>query len=148
MASTGCFCGMRRTRRGSNACGAGWAPAVGSVRSAASSRGFVNSRTVGAVQQHFNVGAARELPVPDLPLEEQRRIADALGALDDLIDTNLELRTHLEAARRAIVASATRRSSIRIRLDDVAEHLPGKYLKKSDYEAGEVCRLRVRAGAQ
>ena len=37
--------------------------------------GFVNSRTVGAVQQHFNVGAARELPVPDLALEEQRRIA-------------------------------------------------------------------------
>jgi len=100
------------------------------------SRGFVNSRTVGAVQQHFNVGAARELPVPDLPLEEQRQIAGALGTLDDLIDTNRELRIRLEATRRTIVVSATRRSSIRVRLGDVAEHLPGKYLKKSDYERG------------
>ena len=45
------------------------------------------------MQQHFNVGAARELPVPDLPLEEQRRIAGVLGALDDLIDTDERLAT-------------------------------------------------------
>jgi type I restriction enzyme S subunit len=51
-------------------------------------QGFVASRLVGAVQQHFNIGAAREMPIPRLPFDRQRAIADALGVLDDLIDTN------------------------------------------------------------
>lgn len=51
-------------------------------------RGYINSRVVGAVQQHFNVGAARGIPIPATSPDEQRRIAGVLGALDDLIETN------------------------------------------------------------
>jgi type I restriction enzyme, S subunit len=70
------------------------------------SRGFVSSRLVGAVQQHFNVGAARELPVPDLPIEEQRRIVGVLGKLDDLIDLNRGL-SQRAAALAVALASAS-----------------------------------------
>jgi type I restriction enzyme S subunit len=59
-------------------------------------RGFVESRLVGAVQQHFNIGDAREMPVPRLALDRQRAIADVLGALDDLVDTNEQLLAHLD----------------------------------------------------
>jgi len=51
-------------------------------------RGYIDSRVVGAVQQHFNVGAARGIPIPAASLDEQRRVAAVLGALDDLIETN------------------------------------------------------------
>lgn len=54
-------------------------------------RGYINSRTVGAVQQHFNVGAAKGIPIPSTSLDEQRRIAAVLGALDDLIETERAL---------------------------------------------------------
>lgn len=49
---------------------------------------FVSSRLVGAVQQHFNVGSARDLLLKLPPLDEQRCIAGALGALDDKIESN------------------------------------------------------------
>ena len=58
-------------------------------------RGYIDSRTVGAVQQHFNVGAARGVPIPAASMEEQQRIASVLGALDDLIETNRLLGTSL-----------------------------------------------------
>lgn len=49
----------------------------------------VGGNLVGAAQQHFNVGAAKEmeLNLPDLPT--QRKIAGILSAYDDLIENNL-----------------------------------------------------------
>ena len=51
---------------------------------------FVASRLVGAVQQHFNIGSAREMKLQVPPLVEQRAIADLLGAIDDKIESNRE----------------------------------------------------------
>lgn len=49
----------------------------------------VGGNLVGVAQQHFNVGAAREM-VLDLPeLPTQRKIAGILSAYDDLIENNL-----------------------------------------------------------
>ena len=45
-------------------------------------KGFVSSRLVGAVQQHFNVGSARELRIPNLPLVKQQAKASVLRSLD------------------------------------------------------------------
>jgi type I restriction enzyme, S subunit len=42
----------------------------------------INSRLVGAVQQHFNIGAARELKIYCPPVKEQRKITAALICLD------------------------------------------------------------------
>jgi len=51
-------------------------------------KGYVYSRIVGAVQQHFNVGAARELEIPGISIAEQAAIAEVLGALDFKIEAN------------------------------------------------------------
>lgn len=50
--------------------------------------GYISSRLVGAVQQHFNVGSAKEMVLALPPLVEQRGIATTLGVLDDKIESN------------------------------------------------------------
>jgi type I restriction enzyme, S subunit len=65
-------------------------------------QGQVHSNTVGAVQQHFNVGAARRLELPALSRPEQDAIASVLGALDDRIELNRRMNETLEAMARAI----------------------------------------------
>lgn len=62
----------------------------------------VASHLVGAVQQHFNVGAARTLPMKLPPLGEQKEIADVLGSLDDKIEQNRRTGRKLEALARAM----------------------------------------------
>lgn len=49
---------------------------------------FVRARTVGAVQQHFNVGSAKELELSLPPYPVQRALSGLLGALDDKIAAN------------------------------------------------------------
>lgn len=62
----------------------------------------VQAYTVGAVQQHFNVGAARQIRFRRPPLQEQHRIVGLLGALDDKIELNRRMNETLEAMARAI----------------------------------------------
>lgn len=65
----------------------------------------IRSHLVGAVQQHFNVGAARQLPL-DLPsLATQRAIAHILGTLDDKIELNRKTSETLEAMARTLFKS-------------------------------------------
>lgn len=65
-------------------------------------RDHIASHLVGAVQQHFNVGAARTLTL-DLPsMPEQRSIAGVLGALDNKIELNRRTSRTLERLGRAI----------------------------------------------
>ena len=66
---------------------------------------FVDSRLVGSVQKHFNVGHARGLRFPLPPLGEQKRIAAALGALDNKIDLNRGMNRTLEEMARALFKS-------------------------------------------
>ncbi|MGY1762336.1 hypothetical protein ACI79G_14920 [Geodermatophilus sp. SYSU D00779] len=68
--------------------------------------GYVASRLVGAVQQHFNIGAARELEVPLLSIEQQRAIAQTLGVLDDKIEHNDAVRSRLRELGFAELARA------------------------------------------
>jgi type I restriction enzyme, S subunit len=49
----------------------------------------VAGNLVGAAQQHFNVGAAKDLEVSLPPRPEQDRIANIFSAYDDLIENNL-----------------------------------------------------------
>lgn len=65
----------------------------------------VETHLVGAVQQHFNVGSARRMPVLLPPLEEQDRILAVLGALDDKIELNRRMNRTLEAMARALFRS-------------------------------------------
>jgi type I restriction enzyme S subunit len=49
-------------------------------------RAHIDAYSGGAVQQHFNVGAARSIRMNLPPIVEQERIVGVLGALDDKID--------------------------------------------------------------
>lgn len=54
-------------------------------------QGFVRSRIVGAVQQHFNVSAARDMEIPTIDVATQKRQVALLRAADDLIDRNVSV---------------------------------------------------------
>jgi type I restriction enzyme S subunit len=65
----------------------------------------VNAHLVGAVQQHFNVGAARSM-VMQLPgLPEQQAITQILNALEDKIELNRRMNKTLEAMAQALFKS-------------------------------------------
>jgi type I restriction enzyme S subunit len=66
---------------------------------------IVNEHVVGAVQQHFNVGAAKSLKLPLPPLPEQRSIARVLGGLDDKIELNRRMNRTLEDLARGLFRS-------------------------------------------
>lgn len=52
---------------------------------------WLMQRAVGATMPNLNTGILSELPVSLPPLDEQRRIAGVLGALDDLIEVDRRL---------------------------------------------------------
>lgn len=57
--------------------------------------GVINAHLVGAVQQHFNVGAAKKMKIPLPSISEQKRIASIVRALNDKIKTNCEINDNL-----------------------------------------------------
>lgn len=65
----------------------------------------VAAHIVGAVQQHFNVGAAKKMPIRLPTLEEQDEILGVLGALDDKIEANRKAAACLEEMARALYRS-------------------------------------------
>lgn len=65
----------------------------------------VASHLVGAVQQHFNVGAAKQMPVRLPSLDTQDDILSILGALDDKIEVNRKTAATLEEMARALYRS-------------------------------------------
>ena len=62
----------------------------------------ISAYTVGAVQQHFNVGSARTIRFMLPTLVEQDRILHLLSGLDDKIDLNRRMAETLEGIARAI----------------------------------------------
>jgi type I restriction enzyme S subunit len=71
-------------------------------------RSHVGAYSVGAVQQHFNVGSAESMPIPLPCIEEQRALADVLGAFDAKIDLNLKMSTTLDQLADAAFEDACR----------------------------------------
>jgi type I restriction enzyme S subunit len=65
----------------------------------------IESHTVGAVQQHFNVGAAKTMKVAVPSLHEQDQILELLRGLDDRITLLRETNTTLEAIAQALFKS-------------------------------------------
>lgn len=65
----------------------------------------ISSHTVGAVQQHFNVGAAKKMKVAVPELRTQDAVIEVLGSIDDRITLLRETNTTLEAIAQALFKS-------------------------------------------
>ena len=64
--------------------------------------GVINAHLVGAVQQHFNVGAAKKMKIPLPPIHIQNRIASIIQGLNDKIELNNKINENLEQQAEAI----------------------------------------------
>jgi type I restriction enzyme, S subunit len=62
----------------------------------------VAGNLVGVAQQHFNIGAARELEVPLPPRSAQDKVAEVLGAYEELIENNQRRIQILEGMARVL----------------------------------------------
>ncbi len=63
---------------------------------------YVDNQLVGAIQQHFNIGAAKEMNMYLPSITEQRKIANALNALNTKIELNNRINAELEAMAKTI----------------------------------------------
>ena len=64
--------------------------------------GVINAHLVGAVQQHFNVGAAKKMKIPLPPIHIQNRIASIIQGLNDKIELNNKINENVERQAEAI----------------------------------------------
>ena len=63
---------------------------------------YIQSRITGSTQGYLTLGNLRDFPVCVPPLEDQRRIAGILGAIDDKIENNRRINTNLELQAQAL----------------------------------------------
>lgn len=66
---------------------------------------WIRQHAIGATMPNLNEGVVRGVPVTLPPLDEQRRIAAVLGALDDKIELNRKMNQTLEQMAQAIFKS-------------------------------------------
>ena len=67
--------------------------------------GVINTQLVGAVQQHYNVGAAKKMQIPLPPIGEQDKIASIIGMLNKKITINSKINDNLQQQAQAIYSS-------------------------------------------
>ena len=91
---------------------------------------------VGSAQQNISGQVIKGLQLPFPALDEQRRIAGVLGALDDLIEVNRGLIQDLAETATTLAKQWALLASRKVILSEVADHLAGKYLAKEAYLFG------------
>jgi len=92
----------------------------------------------GSVQPMLNRNYIAKVPVALPPFDEQRRIAEVLGALDDLIDTNEQLMSGLRTASEALFDRCQNESTEQFALDEVIELKYGRALPTVTRRSGAV----------
>jgi type I restriction enzyme S subunit len=85
--------------------------------------GYIDSQLVGAVQQHFNVGSAKNMTLHLPSLDEQQAIAEVLGALDAKIAANTKLAQTADEFIRSSYLSVTEDCTKTISVADVAMYV-------------------------
>ncbi|MEV0623563.1 restriction endonuclease subunit S [Nonomuraea sp. NPDC050404] len=99
---------------------------------------LANSSTVGVPGIATPLTSIRKLIVPLPSLEEQRAIADVLGALDEKIAVNDRIITGIEALLRAQFMAASQTSSEVRRIGEIVTLKYGKALTANDRTPGDV----------
>ncbi|MCQ8832373.1 hypothetical protein [Streptomyces malaysiensis] len=97
---------------------------------------FVAAHTVGAVQQHFNIGSAKGLRLYVPPLAEQCAIAEMLGALDDKAAANDQIEGTGISLGRALLGKELQGATSEVPLGEVADLVYGKALPASQRRQG------------
>lgn len=87
----------------------------------------------GSAQPFISREDARRVRISIPDIVEQRRIAGLLGAFDDLIEIDDSLIQWSQRIERASFLRWTKAQGEHVQVKEVAEHLPGRYLKKSQY---------------
>ncbi len=65
--------------------------------------GVINAHLVGAVQQHFNIGAAKKMKIPLPSIDIQNSIVSIIQSLNDKIELNNKINENLEQQARALL---------------------------------------------
>lgn len=99
---------------------------------------FVSAHTVGAVQQHFNVGSAKQLTVALPPLVHQKAITSVLAALDDKIAVNKRIIATADALRGQLFKSALAEKPTLTPLTTFAEFVNGRAFTKDATGTGRM----------
>jgi len=94
------------------------------------------------VQSTLNLADLKRLLIPVPPVRDREAIAEVLGALDEKIAASTSIVDASVNLATAIYAGALQHDGLEsVRLDSMAEHLPGKYLPKEAYAAGGIYRV-------
>lgn len=81
-------------------------------------RGWIRQHAVGLTMLNLNTGILREIPIELPDFEEQRRIAEVLGALDDKIESNRRIAVKCDEVASELFGQA---ASMNQKLDEVSE---------------------------
>lgn len=96
----------------------------------------IKSSAIVSGVPHINLGILSRLTIPLPPLDEQRRIAGVLGALDDLIEVDRGLVDQLDTLRRILSAEVLDRADRSCPLSSIARFVNGKNFTKQASGSG------------
>jgi type I restriction enzyme S subunit len=65
-------------------------------------KSHIKGQLVGAIQQHFNIGAAKEIHFPNISRQDQKKLSATLTALDAKIALNHRLNAELEGLAKLL----------------------------------------------
>jgi type I restriction enzyme S subunit len=65
-------------------------------------KSHIKGQLVGAIQQHFNIGAAKEIHFPNISRQDQKKLSATLTALDAKIALNHRINSELEGMAKLL----------------------------------------------
>ena len=116
--------------------------------------GVINTQLVGAVQQHYNVGAAKKMQIPLPPIGEQDKIASIIGMLNKKITINSKINDNLLEQIRTLCTAwlsdykpfdgAVPSDWVETPLSDIAEFVSGYSYKGSELTDSTIAMATIK----
>jgi type I restriction enzyme S subunit len=108
---------------------------------------LMNLASAGATRKALTKQHLESFEIDIPPIMEQRRIASALGALDELIEENRKLMEQILNFSRSRFSSLVRHDTPRVRLDTIAEINPSRAQRAEDTEVIYLAIADVKDGS-